>query len=394
MEQMTPDEKKQAIRMIKEAAEPIPETPKPPKTMEEKIEEILAMMQQMTPEEKRQTIATIDLDKPGNVALRFALINQTSDVYISARKSMTIRTHVHSRSKRQEPQALLDSGATENFINLTYGKWLQLPIKRLEYPRKLINVDGTENKAGALELYTDLQVKTGSTTKTLRFFLADLGDHKIILGYPWFAAVQPNVDWKRGWIDHSQLPIIIRAETIRKSISPYAANFFFVKKKDGKLRPVQDYRPVNKWTKKNRNVSPLIPQIIDRLQGCTLFTKFDVRWGYNNIRIKEGDEWKAAFLTPQGLFEPTVMFFGLTNSPATFQMMMNTIFRAGGHGRMALSIHGRHCHPHQSHKMVKQSKNTWSDIGNMSIGSWTYWRLMTCISSQKNANLSKKKLTT
>ena len=78
---------------------------------------------------------------------------------------------------------------------------------------------------------------------------------------------------------------------------------------------------------KNRNVSPLIPQVIDRLWGCTLFTKVDVRWGYNNIRIKEGDEWKAAFLTPEGLFEPTVMFFGLTNSPATFQMMMNTIFR-------------------------------------------------------------------
>ncbi len=77
---------------------------------------------------------------------------------------------------------------------------------------------------------------------------------------------------------------------------------------------------------KNRNISPLIPQVIDRLQGCTLFTKVDVHWGYNNIRIKEGDEWKAAFLTPKGLFEPTVMFFGLTNSPATFQMMMNTIF--------------------------------------------------------------------
>jgi hypothetical protein len=68
-------------------------------------------------------------------------------------------------------------------------------------------------------------------------------------------------------------------------------------------------------------------KIIDRLSGCTLFTTFDVRWGYNNIRIKEGDEWKAAFLTHEGLFEPTVMFFGLTNSPATFQAMMNTIFR-------------------------------------------------------------------
>jgi hypothetical protein len=73
-------------------------------------------------------------------------------------------------------------------------------------------------------------------------------------------------------------------------------------------------------------VSPLIPQTIDRLSGYTLFTKFDVQWGYNNVHIKEGDKWKAVFLTSEGLFEPTVMFFGLTNSPTTFQMMMNTIF--------------------------------------------------------------------
>ena len=68
-------------------------------------------------------------------------------------------------------------------------------------------------------------------------------------------------------------------------------------------------------------------QIIDHLSGCTKFTTLDIRWVYNNIRIKEGDEWKGAFLTPEGLFEPTVMFFGLTNSPATFQTMMNTIFQ-------------------------------------------------------------------
>jgi hypothetical protein len=71
---------------------------------------------------------------------------------------------------------------------------------------------------------------------------------------------------------------------------------------------------------------PLIPSIIDQLTGCTLFTKFNICWGYNNIQIKPDDEWKAAFLTPEGLFEPTVMFFSLTNSLATFQMMMNTIF--------------------------------------------------------------------
>jgi hypothetical protein len=118
----------------------------------------------------------------------------------------------------------------------------------------------------------------------------------------------------------------LERRTIVCSKGPYAANFFFVKKGNGKLRPVQDYRPVNKYTIRNRNVSPLIPQVIDCLVGCTLFTTFDVCWGYNNVRIKEGDEWKAAFLTHEGLFEPTVMFFGLTNSPATFQAMMNTIF--------------------------------------------------------------------
>ena len=65
---------------------------------------------------------------------------------------------------------------------------------------------------------------------------------------------------------------------------------------------------------------------MDELKGAKYFTKLDVRWGYNNIRIKEGDEWKAAFKTNKGLFEPTVMFFGMCNSPATFQAMMDDTF--------------------------------------------------------------------
>src|SRR6204780_4875555 len=65
---------------------------------------------------------------------------------------------------------------------------------------------------------------------------------------------------------------------------------------------------------------------MDKLKGAKHFTKLDVRWGYNNIRIKKGDEWKAAFKTNQGLFEPMVMFFGMCNSPATFQAMMDSIF--------------------------------------------------------------------
>ena len=71
----------------------------------------------------------------------------------------------------------------------------------------------------------------------------------------------------------------LKRGTIRPSKSPYAASFFFIKKKDGKLRPVQDYQPINQWTIKNKYPLLLIPQLIDRLRGCSLFTKFDVRWG-------------------------------------------------------------------------------------------------------------------
>src|ERR1700677_1794217 len=110
------------------------------------------------------------------------------------------------------------------------------------------------------------------------------------------------------------------------SKSQYASSFFFIKKKDGKLHPVQDYRCINGYTICNQYLLPLISDLITDLRGASIFSKLDVRWGYNNVRIKEGDEHKAAFKTSYGLFEPTVMFFGLCNSPATFQTMMNQIY--------------------------------------------------------------------
>src|SRR6266851_5870733 len=285
------------------------------------------------------------------------------DVFISARKSMTLRVYLHSKLKRAETLALLDSGATESFMSLDYAKHLHLLIKTLQEPRQLFNVDGTPNKAGDLKYYTDLGTRTGTSTRTLRYFLSDLGNSRVILGYPWFAAAQPKIDWARGWIAHNQLPIVLRSidvakarflpqqatarqgivakrmrppprrsdsvplqyrdyrdvfeqrkgkglppsrtwdhaidlkpgapvtlisktvrlsrteqgelseflkehtarGTIQPSKSPYAASFFFIKKKNGKLRPVQDYRPVNAWTIKNHYPLPLIPSLIDRL---------------------------------------------------------------------------------------------------------------------------------
>jgi hypothetical protein len=107
---------------------------------------------------------------------------------------------------------------------------------------------------------------------------------------------------------------------IHPSKSQYASSFFFIKKKDSKLRPVQDYRKVNAWTVCNQYPLPLIRDLIRNLGRAIVFTKFDIRQGYNNIRIKEGDEHKAAFnKTRHRLFKPMVMYLGLCNLPTTFQ---------------------------------------------------------------------------
>jgi len=119
----------------------------------------------------------------------------------------------------------------------------------------------------------------------------------------------------------------LRKGYIRPSKLLMASPFFFVSKKDSKkLRPCQDYRCVNEGTIKNAYPLPRVDELLDKLKGAKYFTKLNLRWGYNNVRIKIGDKWKAAFKMNKGLFEPLVMFFGLCNSPATFQNMMNDIF--------------------------------------------------------------------
>jgi len=119
----------------------------------------------------------------------------------------------------------------------------------------------------------------------------------------------------------------LRKGYIRPSKSPQTAPVFFERKKDGKKQMIQDYRYLNKWMIKNNYPLPLISDILENIRTKKIFTKIDLRWGYNNMWIKERDEWKAAFTTPERSFEPMVMFFGLTNSPATFQAMINELLR-------------------------------------------------------------------
>ena len=319
---------------------------------------------------------------------------------------MSIRVFLHTSSKRAETSALLDSGATENFINEGYARWLRIPFKQLRTPREVYNVDGTPNKNGRIEFFTDLEVRTGEQRTKMRFFLTELGPQKMILGYPWFAAAQPRIDWAKGWIDYDQLPVILKTANadlfltkvvkkrkrpareqlhiayvafpekrqttasklaeqhgkanleplpkeyrrhtkvfgekeaqrfpgprlwdhaielkpntpatipgkiyaltqkeqlaltefiqehlkkgyIKPSKSPYASPFFFIKKKDRKLRPVQDYRRVNEWTIKNRYC---------HRRGTRLSSRLDV--SAFRLVCYEGDEGNSRIT--QGLGE-------------------------------------------------------------------------------------------
>jgi len=119
----------------------------------------------------------------------------------------------------------------------------------------------------------------------------------------------------------------LRKGYIRPSKSPQTSSVFFVGKKNRSKRIVIDYRNLNNQTVKNNYPLLLITDLIDNMGSKQVFTKIDLQWGFNNIRIKEGDEWKGVFMTHVGSFEPTVIFFGMTNSPATFSAMMNEILR-------------------------------------------------------------------
>ena len=110
----------------------------------------------------------------------------------------------------------------------------------------------------------------------------------------------------------------LRKGYIRPSKSPQTLLVFFVSKKNESKRIVIDYYSLNKQTIKNNYPLPLITDLIDNIGGKRVFTKIDLWWGFNNIRIKEGNEQKRAFIMYIGLFKPTIIFFGMTNSLVIF----------------------------------------------------------------------------
>ncbi|KAL0534796.1 hypothetical protein IC582_029090 [Cucumis melo] len=124
-----------------------------------------------------------------------------------------------------------------------------------------------------------------------------------------------------------QLQELLDKGFIRPSVSPWGAPVLFVKKKDGSMRLCIDYRELNKVTVKNRYPLPRIDDLFDQLQGATVFSKIDLRSGYHQLRIKDGDVPKTTFRSRYGHYEFIVMSFGLTNAPAVFMDLMNRVFR-------------------------------------------------------------------
>jgi hypothetical protein len=143
---------------------------------------------------------------------------------------------------------------------------------------------------------------------------------------PWgpvYPLSETELEVLRNWLKD-----MMATGKIRKSKSPAAALILFVPKAHGRgLRLCVDYRGINKITIANRYPLPLMSELQDRVIGSQMFTKIDLKNGYHLIRIKDGDEWKIAFQCRYGLYEFLVMPFGLTNVPATFQDMINHIFR-------------------------------------------------------------------
>ena len=107
-------------------------------------------------------------------------------------KSLRIPTLLQSSYSKAERQALVDSGATDNFVSEKLLKRMKIGMAKLKKERTIWNVDGTHNKSGAIKHYVDLQVRCGDRSKEMRFLVTDIGEDELVLGYPWLAAFQPD----------------------------------------------------------------------------------------------------------------------------------------------------------------------------------------------------------
>ncbi|KAL0150390.1 hypothetical protein M9458_054207 [Cirrhinus mrigala] len=315
----------------------------------------------------RATCPTRPPRPPTSVSATKPCLNRCEIPVILSSEGISIQTN-----------ALIDSGAAGNFIDEDFVRTNRLPTLSCVSPVAVAALDGRPLGSGRIDYTTnDLTLYLEpSHHETIRFFVIFSPQSPLILGYPWLNLHEPTISWAgalhspsscdsipvhhspsqqhhphriprsaRGLQYHQSHRIttsLSQPETeamekyikeelakgfIRPSTSPATAGFFFVKKKDGGLRPCIDYRPLNEVTIKYRYPLPLVPPALEQLRSAKYYTKLDLRSAYNLIRIREGDEWKTAFSTTSGHYEYLVMPFGLANSPSYFQAFVNEVFR-------------------------------------------------------------------
>ncbi|QRW04602.1 Retrotransposable element Tf2 protein [Ceratobasidium sp. AG-Ba] len=260
---------------------------------------------------------------------------------------------------------LVDSGSSKNFLDINFAQNNKIPLIPLVNPRTVIAIDGDTDMILGLDWLQEadpdinwktleiswkgrpITAKAGKDLPTIpeEFMeFIDVFSEELFKKLPEHRSFDCNIDFAEGSdlpkpakvyplspIESRTIKEFIDQELadgkIRPSKSPIASPCFFVKKKDGSLRLVTDYRKINNITIPDQFPMPLQVELVDQVKNAKIYSKLDLRWGFNNIRIKEGDEWKTAFRTAYGIYEYLVMPFGLKNAPAVLQRMMNDIFR-------------------------------------------------------------------
>ena len=122
-------------------------------------------------------------------------------------RSMKVPIMIKTSYNMAEVPSLVDSGATDNFIHPRTVRQLRLGTSLLDKPKRLFNVDDTQNKAGSVTRYVDLSVTTNQNERQMRFLVSDIGRENLILGYPWLAAFEPRFKWEEGVLDPQYLPV-------------------------------------------------------------------------------------------------------------------------------------------------------------------------------------------
>ncbi|KAF8750267.1 hypothetical protein RHS01_09459 [Rhizoctonia solani] len=299
-----------------------------------------------------------------------AKIGKDSEYQLGKENAPLFTIPIQPEKKAETIEVLINSGATSSFLHPRTAKTLRLPLIDLPHPRTVTMLNGSSPQAGKIWKKANLTFSFDGKKMTKTFLICNTGSHAAILGLKWLDAHNPEIDWNQRTLSFSHAPPEhvaiakeeeadknplegvppstintpsmtdaesatlkdwlrdeLKAGKIRPSKSSISSPVMFVPKKDGSCCLVVDYRCLNNRTKKNVYPLPRPDDLMAQLRGAKVFTKLDLQWGYNNVWVKEGDEWKTAFRTKYGLYESLVMTFGLTNAPAAFQHFMNELFK-------------------------------------------------------------------